>query len=89
MFGFKANCLMKYFNEISERKPFNVTLVLILEISMKFQRKANFDKTPFLYVIFKQPFESSARTRNQMDARLHLNVNSVFSSKQDDSFNED
>jgi len=31
--------LKNYFIETSERKPFNVTLVWIAEISMKFQRK--------------------------------------------------
>jgi len=35
----KGIYLKKYFNEISERKPFNVTLVCFIEISMKFQRK--------------------------------------------------
>jgi hypothetical protein len=38
----KANYLMRYFKEISERKSFNMTLVLVHEISMKFSRKTNY-----------------------------------------------
>jgi len=37
----KPNRSKKYFNEISERKQFNVTLVLFHENFMKFQMKSD------------------------------------------------
>ena len=52
VFKKQDNLIKKYFKEISERKPFNVTQVLFLEIFMKNSMKTIFADPSLINLIY-------------------------------------